>query len=97
MNYLENKVKEAFIEIYFKDINYVITLHQQLILQIKSAAQVETDPSGREYIIEKGNKDSASRYEERHILIPELPPAFTNEKINKYFINGLLKSKYFIG
>jgi DNA-directed RNA polymerase len=94
MTYLENKVKEAFIEIYFKDISYVITLHQQLVLQIKSAAQVKTDSEGREYITEYGKK---GKNEIKHIFIPQLPKAFTNENLSQYFINGLHNSKYFIG
>jgi DNA-directed RNA polymerase len=94
MPYLEFKVKEAFIEIYFKDINYVVMLHQQLIHQIKSAAVIGTDSSGQEYItiLSKKNKNEIQR-----IKIPQLPKAFTNKKLNQYFIDGLHNSRYFIG
>jgi DNA-directed RNA polymerase len=92
MKYLEFKVKEAFIEIYFKDINYVVTLHQQLILQIKSAAKVDTDYYGQEYITILTDKNEAKR-----IYIPQLPNAFTSEKLKQYFIDGLQNSRYFIG
>lgn len=94
MNYLELKVKEAFIEIYFKDINYVQTLHQQLIVQIQSAAKIDIDSEGREYITVCGSK---GKNDMKHLLIPQLPKPFTDEKLTQYFIEGLLNSRYFIG
>lgn len=94
MRLLEYKIKEAFIEIYFKDINYVVLLHQQLIKQIKSAATIGTDSSGEEYITILSKKGSMV---EKRIIIPQLPKAFTDENLTQYFIKGLRNSRYFIG
>jgi DNA-directed RNA polymerase len=94
MKYLEFKVKEAFIEIYFKDINYVVMLHQQLINQIKSAAVVCTDSSGQEYITILSDK---KKNEVKRMIIPQLPKPFIDEKLKQYFIDGLQNSRYFIG
>lgn len=61
MQMLEGKVKEAFIEIYFSDSNYVKLLHQDLIKQIKSVVDenaIYTKEDGNEYIMIEGTAKS---------------------------------------
>lgn len=47
---VELHVKEAFIEIYFKNGNYVKTLNEQLLSQIRSLVDIETDENNMEFI-----------------------------------------------
>jgi DNA-dependent RNA polymerase len=87
MIHLEKIVKESFIEIYFKDGNYLETLHSHLMLQIKSAAtDIFKDENNNEYIIVKNKK----------YMLPTIPESFTSTKWMSNFIEGLKRSRYFI-
>ena len=86
MSLLERYVKEAFIEIYFKDGNYLNKMHNHILEQIKSFAQEIVTDNEHEYIIIKNEK----------IKIPQIPNSFTSDTLMKVFINGILKSRYFI-
>jgi DNA-directed RNA polymerase len=88
MGLLERNVKEAFIDIYFKDEGFLIKTHNRIITQIKEVHETIII-DGKEYI-------DMSSYGIPDLLIPELPEAFQVKEL-KHFIKGLLKSKYFIG
>jgi hypothetical protein len=84
MGFLEEQVKQAFIEIYFRDEGYLRILHQGIIEQINSTIGI-INIEGKDYI------DHESR-----LPIPDLPSAFKIKDTSE-FIKGLLNSKYFIG
>jgi DNA-directed RNA polymerase len=88
MELLEKEVKEAFIDIYFKDEGFLIKTHNRIITQIKEVYDI--------IIIDDKEYLDMSSYGTPDLLIPELPKAFQNKEL-KHFIKGLLKSKYFIG
>lgn len=81
---LEDKVKKAFIDIYFKDDGYLQKMHNNIIEQIEATTGI-IKLDGKVYI------DVKPRIE-----MPYFPQAFKNKDM-KEFIKGLLKSKYFIG
>jgi hypothetical protein len=85
MAIMENEVKKSFIEIYFKDQNYIEKMHNNLIEQIRSYKQ--TQIINGEEIIEIDNKV---------YKIPNIPQSFLNQKIVHIFIEGIKKSKFFI-
>jgi hypothetical protein len=87
MKILEKYVKEAFIEIYFKDGNYLEKMHNHLIDQIKSFHNPIIYKDGQEFIII--NKEE--------VLLPTIPISFTSNAVMNTFIEGIKKSKYFIG
>jgi DNA-directed RNA polymerase len=84
MGFLEEQVKQAFIEIYFRDEGYLRILHQGIIEPINSTIGI-INIEGKDYI------DHESR-----LPIPDLPSAFKIKDTSE-FIKGLLNSKYFIG
>jgi len=87
---LELKVKEAFINIYFKDKGYLLKSHNKIINQIKETSEIFIE-NGKECIeIYTNKKDKV------YIELPQLPKGFQNNNLNE-FIKGLLQSKYFIG
>jgi len=79
-------VKEVFIEIYFKDGNYLSKMHNHILEQIKSFCHEIITQDGNDYIIIKNEK----------VLLPKIPNSFTSDKLMKEFIYGIVKSKYFI-
>jgi len=81
---LEDKVKKAFIDIYFKDDGYLQKMHNNIIEQIEATTGI-IKLDGKVYI------DVKPRIE-----MPDFPQAFKNKDM-KEFIKGLLNSKYFIG
>ena len=85
MKTIETAVKEAFIEIYFKNGNYLQKMHNNLIDQLKSYGT----------IINKNNKDYILIDNIEH-EIPDIPEAFTSDKWMSTFINGISKSQFFI-
>jgi DNA-directed RNA polymerase len=87
MKKLELFIKEAFIEIYFRDSNYLIGMHNDLVKQILDHAE-------RYYINDKGNKIVI--IDNKELTIPNLPDQFTSTEHNQLFIKGVLKSKFFI-
>jgi DNA-directed RNA polymerase len=87
MSKLELFVKEAFIEIYFRDGNYLKNMHNNLIEQIKTHS--------KDYFVNNNGEEKVIINEEE-FTIPKLPYEFISNEHNKLFINGLLKSKYFI-
>lgn len=95
MKKVENKVKETFIEIYFKDGNYVKTLNEQLLTQISSLTDILTDDDGKDYIIIKTIDKKGVQLEEK-VEVPKLPEAFTSNVLLNEFIKGLDRSRAFI-
>jgi hypothetical protein len=87
MESLENFVKEAFIEIYFRDGNYLESMHKNLVEQIKTHS--------KDYFVSNNGEEKIIINDEE-FTIPKLPSEFISSEHNKLFINGLLKSKYFI-
>ena len=85
MSIIEYKVKTSFIEIYFKDGNYLEKMHNHLIEQIKSYNNTIIK-DGNEYI-EINNVD---------YLLPKIPEAFINNDVLNIFIDGIRRSKFFI-
>ena len=85
MSIIEDKVKTSFIEIYFKDGNYLEKMHKHLIEQIKSYNNTIIK-DGNEYI-EINNVD---------YLLPKIPEAFINNDVLNIFIDGIRRSKFFI-
>ena len=83
---LETYVKEAFIEIYFKEGNYLEKMHNHLIDQIKSFKYPIIIKNDQEFL--KINNDE--------ILIPNIPESFISNKLMNTFIDGIKKSRYFI-
>jgi hypothetical protein len=79
--------RTAFIEIYFRDSNYLIGMHNDLVKQILDHAE-------RYYINDKGNKIVI--IDNKELTIPNLPDQFTSTEHNQLFIKGVLKSKFFI-
>lgn len=86
MVFIENRVKEAFIKIYFTSGNYLEKMHINIVDQIKSYTPIFTSSDGTDYIL----------VESKEYIIPKLPPAFTNPSISKTFMKGIRKSKFFI-
>jgi len=84
---LELYVKEAFIEIYFRDGNYLQIMHDNLVDQIKTHS--------KDYFV-TNNGEEKIIINDIEYTIPKLPYEFISSEHNKLFINGLLKSKYFI-
>ena len=87
MNILEILVKQAFIEIYFKDGNYLKTMHDHILKQIYSYTDVMRNSNGEEYIKVNG----------KDYVIPQIPNSFLDNKVMNEFIKGLQNSKNFIG
>ena len=85
MSIIEDKVKTSFIEIYFKDGNYLEKMHRNLIDQIKSYNNTVIK-DGNEYI-----KIGNVLYK-----LPQIPEAFINKEVLNTFIHGIRKSKFFI-
>ena len=85
MSIIENKVKTSFIEIYFKDGNYLEKMHRNLIDQIKSYNNTVI-------------KDGIEYIEISNVLykLPQIPEAFINKEVLNTFIDGIRKSKFFI-
>ena len=101
---MEKLVKEAFIDIYFKDEGYLLKLHKHFVESILSATdQIYTkdfDTNTPNTLDNEGNKtiDVMNRFTNEIISIPELPKGYTERnKDLTSFIKGLLNSKYFIG
>jgi DNA-directed RNA polymerase len=88
MELLERKVKDAFIEIYFKDEAFLVKTHNRIINQIKEVYEI--------IIIDDKEYIDMSSYNKPDIKLPDLPDAFKYNNLTD-FIKGLLKSKYFIG
>nr|QWO71467.1 RNA polymerase [Termitomyces sp. K1Aa] len=89
---LEKMVKEAFIEIYFKDEGYLNKLHKHFREEILSATDTFNSNNNGDniYVVNRMTKEV--------LRIPNLPTGYKekNETINT-FIKGLFNSKYFIG
>nr|QWO71463.1 RNA polymerase [Termitomyces sp. T99] len=89
---LEKLVKEAFIEIYFKDEGYLNKLHKHFMEEILSATDTFNSNNNGDniYVVNRMTKEV--------LRIPNLPTGYKdkNESINT-FIKGLFNSKYFIG
>ena len=85
MSIIEDKVKTSFIEIYFKDGNYLEKMHKHLIDQIKSYNNT---------II----KEDIEYIEIDNVLyiLPKIPEAFINNGVLNIFIDGIRRSKFFI-
>jgi hypothetical protein len=110
LSLLELKVKEAFIDIYFKNKGYLLKTHEEIIKQINQVHDIyEIDGKlfiDMSQVLSKNNdKNIELKYptlsplannEITDLEIPSLPESFKNNKLND-FIKGLLKSKYFIG
>ena len=79
MNILEILVKQAFIEIYFKDGNYLKTMHDHILKQIYSYTDVMINSKGEEYIKVNG----------KDYVIPQIPNSFLDNKVMNEFIKGL--------
>jgi DNA-directed RNA polymerase len=88
MEIIENKVKITFIEIYFADSNYLEKMHKNLIDQIKS--YIDKDD------IQIINTEEYINIDKKLYKLPILPEAFINKKIMNTFIEGIMRSKYFI-
>ena len=86
MPLIDKLVKEAFIEIYFKNGNYLKLMHEHIVNQIKSYTETIKDSKGLEHVNING----------KDFVIPQIPESFTNDKVMKEFIEGLLRSKNFI-
>jgi DNA-directed RNA polymerase len=87
MKYLDFYIKETFIEIYFRDGNYLENMHASLVQQI-------IDHCDKYYINDKGDKIVVINNIE--MIIPDLPQQFISTEHNKLFIKGIFKSNYFI-
>lgn|ERR1700727_517344 len=87
MQNLELFIKEAFIEIYFRDGNYLIGMHNNLVRQILDHAE-------KYYINDKG--ENIVLIDKKEMKIPNLPDQFTSTEHNQLFIKVVLKSKFFI-
>nr|QWO71472.1 RNA polymerase [Termitomyces sp. T70a] len=89
---LEKMVKEAFIEIYFKDEGYLNKLHKHFMEEILSATDTFNSNNNGDniYVVNRMTKEV--------LRIPNLPTGYKEktETINT-FIKGLFNSKYFIG
>ena len=95
MELLELKVKEAFIDIYFKDEGYLVKTHNSIIDQIKFAYETYIK-DGKEYIdINIVSSPADSDIKVKDLELPVLPEAFKDRNLEP-FVKGLLKSKYFI-
>lgn len=90
MRILEKTVKEAFIDIYFKDEGYLLKAHKNFIKEIKDKFEIKII-NNKEYVEFVHNTKEKEYFE-----LPQLPKEFKNNKLND-FIKGLLNSKYFIG
>jgi DNA-directed RNA polymerase len=90
MGILENTVKKAFIDIYFKDEGYLLKAHKKFIQEIKDNFEIKII-NNKEYV-----KFVSSTKEKEYIELPQFPNEFKNNKL-KDFVKGLLQSKYFIG
>jgi DNA-directed RNA polymerase len=108
---VERRVKEAFIDIYFKEIGYLEKTHGDIINQINKSYEIIyiDDKEGRKCFVDltSVNFITSQNYEDnmldfyqinhdKFIEIPKLPEPFKNTQLTD-FIKGLLKSKYFIG
>ena len=91
MGKIENYVKEAFIEIYFKDGNYLEKMHNHILEQIKAYTDNEVieDNKGDKYIKINDSADGIVR-------IPDIPQQFISNQYRDQFIKGIFKSIYFI-
>jgi DNA-directed RNA polymerase len=87
MKNLELFIKEAFIEIYFRDGNYLSSMHSNLVQQI-------IDHAENYYVNDEG--DHIVIIDKKELKIPNLPEQFTSTEHNQLFIKGILKSKFFI-
>ena len=83
---LEDRVKSAFISIYFSKGNYLEKMHNSIIEQINSYVSITSKPDGNDYVT-INNKD---------YLVPKIPKPFTNAALVNVFIDGLKRSKFFI-
>ena len=83
---LEDRVKSAFISIYFSKGNYLEKMHNSIIEQINSYVSITSKPDGNDYVT-INNKD---------YLVPKIPKPFTNPALVNVFIDGLKRSKFFI-
>ena len=98
---LERRVKDAFIDIYFKEEGYLAKTHEYIINQISNIYEIHKE-NGKMYInkerkILEARINPQIRVNENDLIeIPTLPEAFKSNELND-FIKGLLKSKYFIG
>ena len=87
MSIIENKVKTSFIEIYFKNGNYIEKMHNHIVDQIKSYAGINyIDNNGKQFI----------KIDKKYMEIPNIPEQFISDKLTKPFIDGILNSAYFI-
>ena len=86
MEEIERLVKEAFIEIYFSDVNYLEKMHKNILDQVKSYNEIKVDVEGKEYIDVKNEK----------MFLPQIPESFTSKELMSDFVRGIRKSKYFI-
>ena len=84
---LEHLIKLAFIEIYFKNGNYIEKMHNHIVDQIKSYAGINyIDNNGKQFI----------KIDKKYMEIPNIPEQFISDKLTKPFIDGILNSAYFI-
>jgi DNA-directed RNA polymerase len=86
MGNLEDKVKSAFINIYFTSGNYLEKLHISIIDQIRSYSPFVQNLDGSEYTTIEG----------KIYNIPNLPSAFIDPASSELFIKGIKNSKFFI-
>ena len=104
---IEKLVKEAFINIYFKDEGYLLKLHKLFVDAIISVTDPYSDDGGdiySEYNNQYENLKTLNdktikvinRNSDEIIEIPNLPIGYFEKNLNE-FIKGLLNSKYFIG
>jgi len=86
MGIVNKYVKDAFMEIYFKDGNYLTKMHSSLISQISSYTTIYKNYKGEDCIT-INNKE---------YIIPLLPESFSSNEYLDIFIKGITNSKYFI-
>jgi DNA-directed RNA polymerase len=86
MTTIENQVKNAFLNIYFNEGNYIEKMHKSILEQINSYTT----------IFSKSDRNNYVTIDKKEYLIPNLPTPFTEPKLVEVFVNGIKKSKFFI-
>jgi DNA-directed RNA polymerase len=88
MGEIERLVRESFADIYFGDKNYINTMHNNFINQIKSFTEILIDEKNREYII----------IDDKKLLIPEIPYSILNNLEDNVHIlrTSIITSPYLI-
>lgn len=89
MKHLDWLIKCTFIDIYFKEGNYLEKMHNNILDQILSYVNYEiytkvTD--NIEYV----------KINNQYFELPQIPKQFISDNISKTFIEGIMKAAYFI-